>query len=53
MDNMFHLRQDMTNEELQRFAQDRMQKEETIADYMQQREAHAQMDLAQLTQSRR
>lgn len=50
MDNMFHLRQDMTNEELQRFAQDRMQKEETIADYMQQREAHAQMDLAQLTQ---
>ena len=48
MDHMFHLKQDMTNEELQRFAQDRMQQEKNVNDYMQQREQRAQMSLAQL-----
>lgn len=48
MDNMFQLRQDMTNEELQRFAQDRMQQEKTVEDYMTQREMRSHMDLAQL-----
>lgn len=48
MDHMFHLKQDMTNEELQRFAQDRMQQEKNVNDYMLQREQRAQMSLAQL-----
>ena len=48
MDNMFQLRQDMTNEELQRFAQDRMQQEKTVEDYMTRRMERSQMDLAQL-----
>ena len=48
MDNLFQLRQDMTNEELQRFGQDRMQQEKTVEDYITQREARDHMNLAQL-----
>ena len=49
MDNMFQLKQDMTKEQLNLFAQDRLQKEQMTEEYLQQRETAVTMSYEQLS----
>ena len=49
MDNMYQLKQDTTNEQLNQFAQDRLQRQQMTEEYLEKREIAVMMTSKQLT----
>ena len=49
MDNMYQLKQDITNEQLNQFAQDRLQRQQMAEEYLEKRDIAVMLTSKQLT----